>query len=98
MELSVHFTHTNKKTGITTYGINPDLTHGCPPPDVVERFMKKLRPRIEKMARKQLGESFLALRLVGSCGLDLDVKTGTIVEKKDALNNLLGWIAVFDTK
>ena len=57
-----------------------------------------LQPKIKAMAHRQLGKAFLSLEQIGPM-LVLNVRVGTATGKlKYTLNDLLGWIRIFDAK
>jgi len=92
IELFVGFKCTRK--GVNEYVIHPDISHGIPDPEILRRLDEELRPRIEKMSRKLLGEYFVAVEC-DCVALSLKMKTAARVEKQFALRDLLGWISLF---
>jgi len=103
MELCIALGATEQNGG-TYYHIHPfpsPIKAGSPSrttASALQRF-SGLHDRIEKMARRQLGEGFLSLEFKPTLELySLKVKVGTSHEEGTPLGNLLGWIALFDTE
>lgn len=95
LELFVGFKCTRK--GINEYVIHPDISHGIPDLAILKRLDEELRPRIEKMSRKLLGDYFVAVEF-DRVVLILKTKAGTGKAKPRALSELLGWIAHFSSE
>ncbi|OGC81027.1 hypothetical protein A2943_03360 [Candidatus Adlerbacteria bacterium RIFCSPLOWO2_01_FULL_51_16] len=87
------------RRGMSSYVIRPIPPKGktLPRRSACARLMA-LRPRIHRMARRQLGKSFVSLKPVGDHFLDLTVKAGTSTNKRFELRELLGWVALFDNE
>ena len=68
-------------------------------PEDVRRF-KGMQPRIERVARDQLGKAFVAANRVGEDMIELRVKRGTSRDPKTrfVMRNLLGWISLMDVE
>ena len=89
------------RRGAMVYTVGACVPHsrktknGWPPKKKRARVIAQA-PRIEKMARRTLGSSFISLERVPNIGtLFLKVKTGTSRgEKRFELRELLGWIAL----
>lgn len=89
----------NSSRGVTEYGICPyRKSHRYSSATIKElRKLKKLMPRIERMARAQIGKSFKSVIFLDGYGLLLNVKVGTSKgPKKFEFRSLLGWIELYD--
>ncbi len=93
--------HESSQQGSATYGIYPvipgETTIHLPTPDELEH-LTSLLPRIEAMAKRELGDALLSLRLdEKSEGLLMTVAPGTSRgEKRFEFRALIGWIQLFD--
>jgi hypothetical protein len=102
MRLCVSFCSTSART-YADYDITPDdgtrELLGCLNKEEYEHLLS-LKPRIEEMCRRELGDSFLRVEAVNDFGLVLFVKVGTSrsSEKKFKLRSLFGWIELFDSE
>lgn len=94
MEIEVE--SVGSRRGVTEYALTPKHrpNNGWPTPRDARRMLA-LKPRIAKMARRQLGQDLQAVTTLGSDMVLIHVKVGTSRgPKKEALKNLLGWAAL----
>ncbi len=91
------------RRGVTTYSITPVSPTSRQPKNgwiasKEREHLKKLAPKIERVARKELGTYFLQLENVNNLFLLLNVRSGTRTAKHFTLRSLLGWIELCGAK